>query len=175
MRGEDSSRRECPKRGAGGSLSVRNDATDRVDRALHDEVDADAAELGTRAAWIAVYAVCGVEILAGGQLAGAHERRIDGERERRVGEARMRADRCVGMTARFQRGRIFGFEGPIVLWERVHARRRVLPLAAQSRGDRLQAAPVAAMITDEDDVAKAACAKASRRGFEDAFERRLRD
>lgn len=138
--------------------------SDRVHRTRDDQIDAELSEFGARPAGVAVCAVARL------QMAGADQARIDGERQRGVGETGMGADLLFAITLARQQPAEFAFARPVIFFDAVNADRLRCPLLVQPVGDRFLVFLVRAVIAEEDDVAETGELEAARGIFEDFVE-----
>src|SRR5437763_631684 len=101
--------------------------------------------------------------------------RVDGQREGGVRKARMAADLVVPKALAPQGLGVVDVGRTVIALDGVHAHRAFGPFAVEPSRDVGEALLVAAMVADQDDVAKPVLAKAARRIFERGLERGFGD
>ncbi len=109
------------------------------------------------------------------QPLAAHQRRIDGQHQRRIGEAGMLADLLGAEAARLERLHIGRFGRAIIGRDEVRVRGGAEPGAVELVGDLLQLLLIAAVIADQHDLRETRLPQAARRAIEGAPEGRDRD
>src|SRR5580765_3683535 len=98
--------------------ALRHSAANGLDRARHNDINAELPELGRRLPRVALDPP-GLGCARGREAIAAYQSGIDRQRERRVGEPGVQPDLLVGMPAPLQCLRILDLDDAVVVVDRV--------------------------------------------------------
>src|SRR5436190_15103901 len=130
-------------------LTAHNRLFDRLHGLIDDDLYARLTKRRGCFARVAVDTVGSIEILSSAKAVGANEPRVDGERERSIGESGVRADVIALVAVALEHLRVSRVRGAIVFLDRVNLRGASCPFAGKPLRYASKVCLIPAVIADE--------------------------